>query len=49
MNKKVHREASLKLNVFASDAHYLNLAQRRLIMNPFIFQVWILPADVDIE
>ena len=49
MNKKVHREASLKLNVFATDAHYLNLAQRRLIKNPFIFQVWTLPVDVDVE
>ena len=31
------RKASQKLNVLARVAHYMNLAQRRLIMNAFIF------------
>ena len=28
-------------------AHYMNLAQRRLIMNAFIFSVWILSTGMD--
>ena len=31
------RKASQKLNAFARVAHYMNLAQRRLIINAFIF------------
>ena len=31
------RKASQKLNTLARVAHYMNLAQRRLIMNAFIF------------
>ena len=43
------RKASQKLNALARVAQYMNLAQRRLIMNAFIFSVWILSAGLDVS
>ena len=36
----LRREASQKLNARARVAHYMNLAQRRVIMNVFIFSLF---------
>ena len=41
------RKASQMSNALARVAHYMNLAQRRLIMNAFIFSVWILSTGMD--
>ena len=44
------RKASQKLNALARLAHYMNLAQFRLIVNAFIFfGIWILSTGMDVS